>query len=141
MVGMIVLGLLALVALLLWLMRDIIAYTFEVLLYSLGALTVGIVRIAVEIVNFADDTFGAPIASEAAWRALIVGAAGFVLGFGFVLLKALARGATWVPATLIISTLVGMGLGLVADPDRDWRIGPFPTFGHRDDNSQTPLNL
>ncbi len=141
MLVLLVIAVLVLIGFLVWALRDVLAYSLELLAYALRALCLGVVQVAVGAINAMDELLDGSVGDEPLLRGLAVAGFGFVLGLIILFLTSLARGTHWVFTILIGTTGVGLCLGLIADPERDWRIGPPPSYGNHDGNAGTPLNL
>jgi hypothetical protein len=133
---------LGLIGFVIWTFRDAIFYCFEVVAYILVAAVKTVIQAAVALVQWVDEQFDdLQIADEPLARGLIVGSVGLLVGVTLVALLAMVRNQPWVIVTLAASVAVGVAVGFLADPDRDWSIGPFPSFPRRGGGPKLPLNL
>lgn len=134
---------LALIAFLIWILRDTILYALEVLVYSLQAAVRLCIQGAVYTVEWVDEQFeDLELANDPLARGLIMGTEGLLLGVGIVSLMAMVSNQPWVILIFSATVGLGIGLGLIADPDHDWSIGPLPSFPRRDGGEpKLPLNL
>lgn len=131
-----------LVAFVIWTFRDVVFYAVEVVGYGLQAGVKVLIQGAVAIIGAVDDWLGdAAIAEEPLLRALVMAVVGLVCGVGLVQLLAAALNQPWVILTFTGTVGLGLILGLVADPDRDWSPGPFPSFTRSGGGFKLPLNL
>ena len=137
-------GGLVLAGFLIWTFRDVIGYAFEVLGYTLQSLIKVIIGGAAAFIEWADEQlYDFDLADDPLWRALIIGGIGFFLGVGMLILLSMILGQPWVIITLMVAVALGVIVGLIADPDKDWSLGAFPVFprGGRGDGPKLPLNL
>jgi hypothetical protein len=134
---------LALIAFLIWTFRDGILYLFEILGYVLQSVGKVVVQGAVELLQALDELLvDFDIADQPMLRLIVIGVVGLGVGVGIVALLAMVLGTPWVIITLTLATAIGMAVGLIADPDKDWSIGPFPSFPRRGGGGpKLPLNL
>ena len=134
---------LALIAFLIFTFRDVIFYGFEVIAYLAVAAIKTVIQGAAALVEWVDEQLGDfEIAEEPLARGLLIGAVGLLVGVGLVSLLAMVRHQPWVIVTLAASVAVGVTVGFLADPDRDWSIGPFPSFPRRGGGGpKLPINL
>jgi hypothetical protein len=133
---------LALLAFLIFTFRDAIFYAFEVAAYVLLAAAKALIQGAVALVEWVDEQFDdLEIADEPLARGLLIGGVGLLVGVGLVALLAMILNQPWVIITLAASVAGGVGLGLLADPERDWSIGPFPSFPRRGGGPTLSINL
>jgi hypothetical protein len=118
-----------------------LAYTVEVLAYFLHAVWVMIVRAALVLLEVVDDQLPAlEILENALGRLLVMGVVDFFLGVGLMIFLSFIIGAWGIPCVFTLAIAFCAFVGLMADPERDWSFGDFPTFG-RNSGPQTPLNL
>lgn len=137
-------GLLVLAGFVIWAYRDVIGYVFEILGYTLQSLVKVVIQGAVALIEVADDFFDDwDIADEPLLRLALIGCVGFVMGVGVVMLLGMIKGQPWVIVTMVIAVTLGCIIGLVADPDKDWSLGAFPSFPRRGGGGgpKLPLNL
>ena len=129
---------------LIWTFRDVIGYLFEIVGYGLQSVAKAIIRGAVALIEWADDwLYEFELADDPLWRALLIGGIGFLLGVGMLILLSMILGQPWVIITLVVAVAMGVIIGLVADPDKDWSLGAFPSFprGGGGSGPKLPLNL
>ena len=138
-----VLAALGLVAFLIWMFRDVFLYAFEIAGYLLQAILKLMVQGAVALLETAEDWLGDVDISEVpSLRALVMGVVGLLCGVGLVQLRAVVLGQPWVIVTFAGTVVAGLLLGIIADPEKDWSLGPFPTFPRSGGNTpKLPLNL
>ena len=137
-------GGLVLAGFLVWTFRDVVGYAFEVLGYTLQSLVKVVIQGAVALIELADEWFDDfDVADDPLWRALLIGGVGFLLGVGMLILLSMILGQPWVIITLVVAVALGVIVGLIADPDKDWSLGAFPVFprGGSGDGPKLPLNL
>ncbi len=121
---------------------DSLAYMTELIVYGLRAIWVTAVQATISFLDALDDLLpDLDIPHNALWRALIMAGVGFLLGVGLMIFLSFMAGMWFIPCAFIFAILACAVMGLVADPDMDWSVGPLPTFGRRGDGPQTPLNL
>ena len=119
----------------------LLGYVAEVVAYFLYQLWVAIVRGATAIIEWADEQFPEfGIQDEPLLRALVMGIVGTVLGIILVMLLAIAMGNWAIPVAFAVSVGFCAGVGLVADPDTQWKTIDFPSFLGRG-GPRMPLNL
>lgn len=142
-VAVALLGVIALVGFLIWTFRDAVFYAFEVLGYTLQSAGKVVVQGAVELLEALDDLLvDFDIVDQPVLRLIVMGVVGLLVGVGVVALLAVILGTPWVIITLTLAVVIGMAVGLIADPDKDWSIGPFPKFTRGGGGSpKLPLNL
>ena len=73
-------------------------------------------------------------------RMLVMGLVGFVVGVGLMIFLLLATGNWSIPCLFFLFVGFCLFLGLMADPDQNWRVGTFDEF-RRGGGPRTPLNL
>jgi FtsH-binding integral membrane protein len=128
------------VALFGWIANSL-AYLTEVSAYAIHALWVTIVRAALALLEVVDDWLpGLDILENALWRFLVMAVVGFFLGVGLMIFLSFIIGAWGIPCAFTLAIGFCAFVGLLADPERDWSFGDYPTFG-RHNGPQTPLNL
>jgi len=79
------------------------------------------------------------ILGNAILRALLMAAVGFFLGVGLMVFLSFISGNWAIPCIFTLAIAFSAFVGLVADPDKDWDFGSFPTFGGS--GPRTPINL
>lgn len=125
-----------------WIAQSL-AYLAELLVYSIHAIWVTIVRGSIAFLEAVDDL--APdldIAHNALWRAVVMAVVGFFLGVGAMIFLSFITGNWGIPCVLTLAILFCAFVGLIADPDGEWGLGNLPAFGRGSNNTpQTPLNL
>jgi hypothetical protein len=136
-------GLLVLAGFTIWSLRDVIGYVVEVVFFMAQSLVKLIIQGAVALVELADELLEDwDIAEEPLLRVLLLGSVGLLLGVTLTMLLAMVKGQPWVILTLSGAVAGDMGLGLLADPDKDWSLGAFPSFPRRGGGGpKLPLNL
>ena len=136
-------GLLVLAGFLVWSFRDVVFYCFEVVGYALQSLVKVIIQGAVALIEVTDDWLDDyDIADEPLLRLALLGLVGSVVGVGLVVLLAMVKGQPWVIVTLVGAAAIGMVIGLMADPEKDWSLSAFPSFPRGGGGGPSlPLNL
>ena len=118
-----------------------LAYTMEVSAYFVHAVWVMLVRAALALLEVLDEWLPAlEILENALWRFLVMGVVGFFLGVGLMIFLSFITGAWGIPCVFTLAIASCAFVGLMADPEREWSFGDFPTFGGSG-GPQTPLNL
>ena len=118
------------------------AYISELLVYTLQALWVTLVKATIAFLEAVDDLFpDLGIADNALWRMLVMAGVGFFLGVGLMIFLSFITGMWGIPCAFVLAIIACAFVGLVADPEGDWSLGPWPTFGRGGQGPQTPLNL
>jgi hypothetical protein len=123
---------------------DMLGYGLEILGYLLDSALRVTVQGAVAILGALDGWFeDLDLIDEPLIRAAVMGLVGFLVGVGLLVLLAMILGQPWVIVTLALSVALGLGLGVLADPEHDWALRPFPTFVRRGGGGgpKLPLNL
>jgi hypothetical protein len=122
-------------------MLDLMTYGLEITLYLLHAVWIGMVRSAIGLIDAIDDWFpGYDILDNALLRGVVMGGAGFLLGVSLMIFLSMAIGAWGIPCSFVVTILFSVFVGIMADPEREWTVGDFPSFGSRG-GPKTPLNL
>jgi len=136
-------GLLVLLGFLVWTFRGTIGYVFEVLGYILQSAVKLAIQGGVALILGVDELLDDyEIAGDPLLRVAVLGAAGIVLAFLLILLLSVILGQPWVLITLVVTVSLCAAIGLLADPARDWSVGPFPDFPRRGGGGfHLPLNL
>ena len=120
---------------------DSLAYLAEITVFAIHAVWVTTVRASITFMDAIDDWFpGVDILDNALLRLLVMGAVGFFLGVGLMIFLSFITGNWGIPCVFTLAIGFFMFVGLVADPDGDWSMGDWPSFG-RGGGPQTPLNL
>ena len=120
---------------------DFMKYMMDVTLYLLHAVWIGMVRSSIGLIDAIDDWFpGYDILDNALLRGLVMGGAGFLLGVILMIFLSMAIGAWGIPCSFVVTILFSIFVGIMADPDREWTMGDFPSFGGGG-GPKTPLNL
>jgi hypothetical protein len=115
-------------------------YTIEVTMYLLHAVWVTIIRGAVAFLEALDDWVPAlEILDNPFLRLVVMGGVGFFLGVGLMVFLSFVTGNWGIPCAFTVTIVLGMVVGLLADPEGDWSFGDWPTFGGQ--GPKTPLNL
>ena len=118
---------------------DFMRYMMDITLYLLHAVWIGMVRSAIGLIDAIDDWFpGYDILDNALLRGVVMGGAGFLLGVILMVFLSLAIGAWGIPCSFVVTILFSIFVGIMADPDREWTMGDFPSLGG---GPKTPLNL
>ena len=118
------------------------AYITELIVYGLHAIWVTIVQATIAFLEALDDLFpDLDLAHNALWRAVVMAGVGFLLGVGLMIFLSFIAGMWFIPCAFVLAILACAFVGLMADPEGDWTLGPWPTFGRGGGGPQTPLNL
>ncbi|MHB1355033.1 MAG: hypothetical protein ACYCZF_03540 [Anaerolineae bacterium] len=118
-----------------------IAYLAEISVYFMRSIWISIVRASLVLLEGVDDWFpDLGILENGLLRLLVMAVVGFFLGVVLMIFFAFVMGAWCIPCSLVMTIGFCAFVGLLADPDRDWSFGDFPSFGNRG-NPQTPVNL
>jgi len=119
-----------------------LAYLVEVSVYFVHAGWVTLVRAALALLEVVDDWLpDLGILDNPLWRFLVMAVVGFFLGVGLMIFLSFAIGAWGIPCAFTLAIGLCAFVGLMADPERDWSFGDFPSFGRGGSGPQTPLNL
>ncbi len=71
---------------------------------------------------------------------MVMGALGFFLGVGLMIFLSFVISDWGIPCVFTLAIGFCALVGMMADPDRGWSFGDFPTF-ERDSGPKAPLNL
>jgi hypothetical protein len=118
-----------------------LAYIAEIVFYTARAAWVLIVRASLALIEAVDEwlpDFG--ILDNPILRALLMAVVGFFLGVGLMIFLSFITGNWGIPCVFTLAIGFCAFVGLIADPDGNWSVGDFPTFG-RGGGPKTPLNL
>jgi hypothetical protein len=100
----------------------------------------GVVRFFLVIIEWADERWYELDIAYSPWlRAAVAAGAGFFLAVALTLAAALLSGNGWL--VLLFCAVIGgaAGVGLLADPDKDWSLPAFPRAGKA--GPDVPINL
>lgn len=123
-----------------WIM-DAMAYMMDISAYSAHAVWVTIVKASIGLIEAVDEWFpDLDIQDNAILRALVMGAVGFLIGVILMIFVSFITGNWGIPCLFFLAIGFCMFLGLIANPEGDWSLGNFPTFG-RGGNPKFPVNL
>ena len=123
-----------------WLL-DSLAYLAGISVYAVRAVWVTIVGASITLLEAIDDYLpDIDILDNALLRLLVMGAVGFFIGVLLMIFVSFISGNWGIPCVFTLAIGFFMFVGLVADPEADWSLGEWPTFGGRG-GPQTPLNL
>ena len=122
-------------------MLDSAAYLTEITFYMIRSVWVTIVGAAIVFMEAVDEWLpDIDILDDALLRLLVMGTVGFFLGVVLMIFASFIFGYWGLPCIFALAIGFCMFVGLVADPERDWSLGDWPTFG-RSGGPKTPLNL
>ena len=128
------------VGMLAW-MLDSVAFMTEITFYMLRSVWVTIVGASIAFMDAVDDWLpDVEILDNPLLRLLVMGTVGFFLGVVLMIFVSFISGNWGIPCVFVLAIGFCMFVGLVADPDGDWSLGDWPTFG-RGGGPKTPLNL
>ncbi|MHB1459462.1 MAG: hypothetical protein ACYC0V_21335 [Armatimonadota bacterium] len=123
-----------------WIVNSM-AYIVEVSVFSLHAVWVTIVRATLALLEAVDDWFpDLGILDNGLLRLLVMSVVGFFLGVVLMIFLSFVTGNWGIPCCFTLAIAFCAFVGLIADPDRDWSFGDFPTFG-RGGNPKFPVNM
>jgi hypothetical protein len=119
-----------------------LAYMAEVSVYFLRVIWASIIRASLALLEAVDEWFPSiDIIENGLLRLLVMSVVGFFLGVGFMIFFSFVTGNWCIPCSLVLTIGFCAFVGLIADPERDWSFGDFPTFGRNSGGPQTPVNL
>ena len=120
---------------------DSLAYLAGVGVYAVHAVWVTIVGASIGLMDAVDEWLpDIDILDNALLRLLVMGIVGFFIGVVLMIFVSFISGNWGIPCVFTLAIGFCMFVGLVADPERDWSPGEWPTFGGRG-GPKTPLNL
>ena len=123
-----------------WILETL-RHVLDVCAYAVCALWTTIVRGSIGLLEALDDwlpDFG--VLDNPLLRLLVMGVAGFFVGVVLMIFLCIVTGNWEIVSAFVLVVVFFMFVGLVADPDKEWRVGSFADFiGGR--GPGTPLNL
>lgn len=122
----------------------VIGYVYSVVsikIWIYKSIAIAIIKLAVLLIEWADERwYQLEIADRPGMRGLTTLTVGFAFSVALLWLGYFFNGNCCISVTATAIDLFSFGLGLVADPDKDWEMPAFPTLG-KDARPDVHLNI